>query len=308
MILSKKKVLVISVSWIGNTILQSPTINSILQDSRYEVDILFGNHWMAWVYKYNNKIKEKFILSDFLSIRGLFLLFIKLFSKRYDFSVACFPSKKIAFNLIPFICWIKNRCIHNYSNSFFTFSCLSNKKILASSHLHDVEQNLNLLVFLQIQAPQYPKLYFGISDNDKRFSLQFLHEHHLDTAEIIGIHPGAGPLSFKKWESYKYVHLIHDLNKRGFKIIVFWTPEELSPYTLLSDLYIFWWDINQVAALISCCKFFVSGDTWLMHIAATLGVEQVVIWKGTSFSRTAPRNQNAKIVFVKSSVQYNYPF
>lgn len=301
-----KKVLIISISGIWNTILQSPMINAILENPGYQVDILFWNRAMAWVYQYETKIKEKFILSDFLSIRGIFALWIKMLFKRYDYSVSCFPSRRVFFNIFPLLCFIKYRCVHSYKGFWFWF--LSNRRVSAHSELHDVEQNLNLLPPLDIEIPFNPKTYFWISVDDMDYALKFMTHYSLRKENVIGIHPGSGPLTFKRWESYKYKQLINKLISVWFKIILFGTWSEREDYRGLQEVYFFDWNINQTGALISCCRFFVSGDTGLMHIAAYFGIEQVVVWKWTSFSRTTPKNKNAKVIFVKSNSTYNYPF
>lgn len=261
---------------------------------------------MAWVYQYESKIKEKFILSDFLSIRGIFILWIKILFKRYDYSVSCFPSRRFFFNIFPLFCLIKYRCVHSYSGSWSWF--LSNKKVLARSELHDVEQNLNLLPLLDIEIPRNPKTYFWISVDDIDYASDFIKRHSLHSKNIVGVHPGSWPLIFKKWEPYKYKELISKLVGIWFQVILFGTWTEREPYKGLPGVYFFDWNINQTGALISCCRFFISGDTGLMHIAAYFGIEQVVIWKGTSFIRTAPMNKNSQVIFLKHDFSYSYPF
>ena len=306
----KIKVLVLSVSWIGNTILQSPMINAILNDSRYETDVLFANNSMAGVYAYNNSIKEKIVLTDFSGFYGKLRLLKKLYTKRYIFSIAGFPSHRISFHILPFILRIKNRCIHSYNwGNLLRLSFLSNRKIIANPVLHDVEQNLDLLYFLWISRPKFSNLYFWISDKDLVSAKSFIRTHKLNKEYIIGIHPGSGDLEFKRWGDEKYKALINILIQRGYQIVLFWSGKELNAYTEDNkNIFIFRGTINETGAMIKHCKFFVSGDTGLMHIAAFIGIEQVVIWKGTLLSRTKPVNRNAKIVYSNVPIIYQYPF
>lgn len=151
----KFKVSIMSVSGIWNTVMQSPMINSVLADSRYEVDILFGNKAMAWVYSDASLINKKIVLSDFIWFFGKLKLMCFLFSQRYDYSIASFPAHRIEFNILPFLLWIRNRCTHTFNWwSLQKMNFLSNYKILADPKIHDIEQNLNLLKFLDIKIPK----------------------------------------------------------------------------------------------------------------------------------------------------------
>lgn len=62
--MNKKKVLLISVSGIGNTILESPAINSFLNSNDYIVDILFKQSGSLAVYKFDNRPRNKYLLPE----------------------------------------------------------------------------------------------------------------------------------------------------------------------------------------------------------------------------------------------------
>jgi len=155
-----KKALIISVSGIGNTILQGPFIRSVLEDGRFEVDCLFGNQGMAQVFKGYPAMNNAFVLPGSFS-KSIYLI-ATLRKRRYDISLSCFPSNRPQFHLLPFL-------IHDYGKFNAAFSFLSNEKIKAQRGIHDVEQNLRLLVPLEIKrgGDVQKRLYFAISDQDE---------------------------------------------------------------------------------------------------------------------------------------------
>ena len=67
-------------------------------------------------------------------------------------------------------------------------------------------------------------------------------------------------------------------------------------------------EIWTTAALVRKCRFFISGDTALMHIAAVFNVWQKAYFMATNPSRTAPRNPNAVLVIENGCASYRYPF
>ncbi|PJZ67625.1 hypothetical protein CH371_06365 [Leptospira wolffii] len=96
--MERKRLLIISVSGIGNTILQSPFINAVLDSGLYETDVLFGNQSISSVYKINRIIRNIYVLpSSLLHVVGLLW---KLRKNRYEYCVNCFPSNRIEFAIL----------------------------------------------------------------------------------------------------------------------------------------------------------------------------------------------------------------
>ncbi len=305
----KKKLLIIAVSGIGNVILQSPTIDSILISWKYDVDILFGNQAMADVYADTTIIREKIILSEYPRIIEKIKLLWKLIRKKYDFSIALFPSHRIKFHILPILAGIQHRYSHRYNWWFFTRGTfLSNHTILADPSIHDIDQNLDLLTLIWIKKPSQIQLHFAQSEDNKKKAREFMSNFSLDKKRLIGIHPGSGDLEWKRWWDTKYLALIKELAKKGFQIVLCWNWKELINFVLKENIIIFQGTINETWALISQCRFFISWDTGLMHIAATQKIPQVAIWNWTNLNRTRPYNKNVKIVETTNKYQYNYPF
>ena len=298
-----KKALIISVSGIGNTILQGPFIRSVLEDGRFEVDCLFGNQGMAQVFKGYPAMNKAFVLPGSFS-NSIYLIAI-LRKRRYDISLSCFPSNRPQFHLLPFLIRAKKRLIHDYGKFNAAFSFLSNEKIKAQRGIHDVEQNLRLLVPLEIKrgGGVQKRLYFAISDQDEYKAENLLKKWGMKR-DILGIHAGSGPLQGKKWPLERFGQVARALIDKGYlqHVLVFGGPEEAAEKKRLQEMIkagkagrtnhgiarAVNASLGVTAAVIKRTSFFLSNDSGLMHVAAAVGTQVLGIFGPTDWHRTAP--------------------
>ncbi len=315
--LEKKKILIISVSGIGNTILQIPLIRSIAAQASYKVDILFGNEAMASLLMDEKGIDHRFVLPQ--SLIQKMALVRRLRQIRYCFSVACFPSNRSEFHLLPFVIGAKKRVIHSYPCCSSPFAFLSNVKIGAVQGLHDVQQNLNLLDGLGAEPH---KVHRGckveISQESKRAAADFLKSYGLTGTDLLGIHPGSGPIVGKRWPQEYFARTIERLVGKGHfsKALIFGGPEEnhlkkrLLKMSSPEKALIVDTPFQVTAALIAKCRFMLSNDSGLMHVAAAVETPVLGIFGPTDWTRTAPHGRNAH--FLKPSIVcapcLDYPF
>ncbi|MFB5649510.1 glycosyltransferase family 9 protein [Leptospira wolffii] len=303
--MEKKRVLIISVSGIGNTILQSPFINAVLDSDLYETDILFGNHAISSVYSTNRLIRNIYILPPSL-LQSIGLLW-KLRKNPYDYCVNCFPSNRVEFAILQAFVRARIRLSHRYAfGRLRTLACIYNKSVDALSGLHDVEQNLNLLAALELPKPEEVRVSYDLSESNIRFSDHF--KKSLDKRKkIIGIHPGSGPLEEKRWPMDRFLRVVESL-KPDFNIIVFGSRAETDPFIDIQGIRVCTGELSDVASVIGVCDFFLSADTGLMHVASVFGIQQFVLWGPTSFTRTRPWNPNV-VYFGRTDLDLlKYPF
>lgn len=291
-----KKVLVMSVSGIGNTILQSPLINTILKRD-FIVDILFKNKTVETVFRDDNRINKKYLIPK--TKKEQLKLILELRKNNYDYSIACFPSNRLEFNLFPFLIGVKKRVIHSYNiGNIKTLAFLSNYKIETDEKIHDVEQNLNLLKALDMDPEKEDKeLLFSLSKEDKSFVERWIKENKIKEKSIIGIHPGCKRnYEYRRWPKEHFVKLINILSDQKKKIFLFAGPDEIEETNWIYNnsnekdkiFLIENKSIGQVAALINKCKLFISTDSGLGHIANALKIHSFAIFGPAISSRTRP--------------------
>jgi len=312
-----RKVLIISVSGIGNTVLQSPLIEAILAQPDLETDILFGNEMMATVFQDHPRIHNSYLLP---TKKGhIFPWLMELRQRCYEISVSCFPSNRLPFHVLPILIGAKKRVIHSYRcGRLRTLSFLSNARVEAVEGIHDVQQNLRLLqtVCLVTQAPEKPT--FRINGTDEATADSFLKRERCGSGFLMGLHAGAGPIQGKKWPLERFALVVQELLRRfgpGHVLILGGPEEESQKRRLAAKIrgncaIVVNQGLGITAALMRHCHLLLSNDSGLMHIAAALGVRTLGIFGPTDWYRTAPYGPTAH--FINSSLPcapcLRYPF
>ena len=106
------------------------------------------------------------------------------------------------------------------------------------------------------------------------------------------------------------------IKKRNAKILIFGGPEEQAIknklHQSLPDNYSFVIDapLKEVAALIQKCKLFISNDSGLMNIAASVGTRVAAIFGPTNRTRTPPLGKTNLVITadIPCSPCLKYPF
>lgn len=311
---NKNRILFFSGSGIGNTILQTPTINMLLEKPDFKVDILFRTKAMSTVYKFDSRVNKTLVLPQGRKNRKTFL---KSFRGKYDSIVTLFPSNRPNYNKFPFRIGAPNRIIHGYpTNRFKTRSFLSNIKIDIDESLHDVYQNLNLLQPFNISIPEKPKVTFSTSTINKKYADDFLKSYKIKDKRIIGIHPGCNEgQTYKRWSLDNYLQVAHMFQDMDITPLFFFGPDDR---TIQEDFlsrprdfhYVEEPDLNNVACIIEKCNLFLSSDSGLGHIAVAMGTRSYAITGPAHPTRTSPFGGMGNVINAGLSCSpcLRYPF
>lgn len=304
------KILVILASGIGNSILFSPTLISLRKNyPNSQIDIF------AYKPQFAEPFKDSKIINNIYYYKG-FKTILSLKKQRYDISITAFPSNKWQFNLFAYLIKANKRITHKYKvGKLSTLSFLQNKKFPAQETLHDVEQNLNMLKLLNIKIPEKKYLYFNINLENEKFANDFIKTNNLKNKYLIGVHPGSGPLKFKKAPIKNFIELITQNRKKNKNsvILIFGGPEEEKIKQEVKELlkekaFIINSSLKNTAALIKRCNLFITNDSGLMHIASTSNKTKIIaLFNGTNPTRTRPYKNNAKTIILRPN-KLKYPF
>lgn len=236
--------------------------------------------------------------------KGRFLFLVEMFkyalrirSRRYDLIVNGFGGYGGGSWLSALLTWLMGgRYRIGYARA--PWNRLYTRSIVSAGEIHEVERNAALV---DLVAPGRTggelRVRFNIEESERRRAGGLLKEWGISDSDLlIGMHPGCGPLTFKRWDPARFAGLADRLaEKCGAKVIIFGGPEETdlarsiasrmtsSPVNAVGKT-----SLRQAAALIARCKVFVSNDTGLMHLAAAVGVSVVAIFGPTDYRRTAP--------------------
>ena len=322
----QEKVLILSFSGIGNGLMAVPFLNCLKEKiAPRAIDILCLNEPMVEAFNLTFEGAEVFCLTG-RRPADLFTI-LALRKRRYDLCITLFPSNKWQFDVIAFLSGAKRRISHQYPvNRLSAF--LQNVKIPANTALHDIQQNLNLLKALSFEPPQgSTPVNVKLGWADKKFARDFIEDHKLGGAFIVGVHPGAGSDyggqgwqgKFKRWGEENFAGLCDALiEEKNARVILFGGKSEAA---LKNEIYArarcrdkiipsYTATLFQAAALMAQCNLFISNDSGLMHLAAFSRVPTLGIFGPTNHNRTAPWGQ--KSFYLRAQTECSpclkYPF
>jgi ADP-heptose:LPS heptosyltransferase len=287
------KILVISLAGIGDTLFATPLLHELranLPDATVDVlvmwagskDLLDHNPHVNQVFQKNLIQAGKLEAVGFLR---------SLRKNHYDFSVNTHPQSRIHYRVASWLAGARTRISHEYECSGVLDRWLVNKAIPQDYSRHAVENNLALLALLGAN-PKLPahgyELY--LTDAEQAWAADLVATQNLSGRPLLGIHVGSGGtknLALRRWPLENYIELARRLrqSRPELGILFFGGPEESADHEKIQaqagGQNLFFpktQNLRQAAALVSKCAAFLSVDTALMHVAATMKVRgQVVI-------------------------------
>jgi len=174
---------------------------------------------------------------------------------------------------------------------------------------HNVQTNIKLVEkLLNKNFNEEPPLNFFLSREDELFALGFLNKMNIEDSDtVIGFHPGSAIFKnhiHRRWEPEKFAALARKLiESRNAKIFIFGGPdeEELKQKIggLINSKNVIAAEIDNLprsAAVIKRCNVFVTNDSGLMHVAASMGIKVVAIIGPTNPAYIHPWKTEHKIV------------
>ncbi len=164
------------------------------------------------------------------------------------------------------------------------------------SHESEVRRYLRLLEFLGMSS-QGEQLEFPLNADDEAALSNIAAAHDLDSGAYVCIHPGASVVE-RRWPPEYFVVVADNLAKRGLKVVLTGTTEEL-PLTRSIAQAMQAESINlagctslgALAVLLKKTRLLVCNDTGVSHLADALQVPSVVIFREFDIDRWAPLNR-----------------
>jgi heptosyltransferase-2 len=282
----KIRILILAGGGIGDILMTTPMFRAIKKyypHSYLAVGVLGDLNQQLLAF--NGNIDRIFAVDDkkFKGIIGMMRLVFFLKKSKYDY---CFHNHigigRKSF-LIPFLSGIKNRIGFNRENIVKKKGYKLLVKLLTQSVFYvygdkrRTEKNLELLKTI------------GIEHHDYSYELSIpLREKRGNTEGIVGIHPGSDQNGkIKRWDIKKFNLLAHQIVSRyGYRIRFYIGPQERELQGSIDDCEFF--EIvreNDIAGLVKNmaeCRFFISNDSGLAHLASALEIPTVVIYGPTT--------------------------
>ena len=212
----------------------------------------------------------------------------RLCIKKYCLYVGTIPSNTLSQLLLPWLAGIpfciKHKTPHTGSRDFdFLFQRLEP----IPDGRHRLECNLDLLKHIGINAVNIKPEIIIASETDKKVN-NLLQKKEFDKKKLtVGFHPGCNPqAAFKRWAPENYAKLIRYLQEQWHaQIILVGGKDEEEDVEKIESLltrkpfnFVGKADLHETAALIKHCRFFVSNDSGIMHLATAVDVPVFAIF------------------------------
>lgn len=234
---------------------------------------------------FNRNIDLNFAMDDkkFKGFTGTIRLLSFLRKSRYDYCFFNHIGAGRRFFIIPFLAGIKNRIGFNRKSIVRKKGYWILVKFLTQSFLYvyggkrRTEKNLELLKVT------------GIENHDYSYDLGFRPEvENNETVGIVGIHPGSDQNGkIKRWDIKKFNLLAHRIvSKYNYRVRFYIGPQEKELLGAVDDCESFEIagekDIPGLIRDMAQCRFFISNDSGLAHLASALEIPTIVIYGPTS--------------------------
>lgn len=276
MIKNLKNILIVRTDRIGDVVLSLPLAGLIKRHNLdCRVTFLVKNYTNSLV-RDHPYIDDVIVLKEKKGKVKLFDNVKTISTKKFDAAIVVYPT--FISSLIIFLSKIKNRVGTGYRWYSFFF----NKKVYDHrkfAEKHELEYNIGLLAKLAVnETVDYSTVKFDLNVNLKTVakveSILRLRNVDLDK-EIIIAHPGSGGSAIDL-PIDNFIELVKKLSASGLQVLVTGNKNEIEICNKLmatqdvrnvAGLF----NLEELTALISKSKIFISNSTGPLHIAAALG-------------------------------------
>jgi heptosyltransferase II len=285
------KILILALSGIGDALMFTPALRLMRQalpDARIDALVMYGG--VKDIYERNTDLNSVTHF-DFMK-KGLpaSIKFLSSFRKKYDASINVYPSNRKEYNVISYLVGAKKRAAVRYLRmDRQNLGSLNNVRITEDDTLHNVQENIRLVSkLLNMKFSEEPLLQFHLKEEDISFADRFLKTAGIAGDQFLtGFHPGCATLKNhekRRWEPEKFAALARRLIDIQSRIFIFGGPEEEDLKKEIASIadndavtVVNTDNLAQTAAIMKRCNLFVSNDSSLMHVAASLQLKTVAV-------------------------------
>lgn len=304
-----QKILIRSTNWIGDAVMTTPAVRSIRQNYPEAEITLLALPWVADVFSASPHIDKIFTYDRngrHNGIKGKFILAGDLRKEGYDAAILLQNAFEAAF--ITLLARIPVRAGYTTDGRglLLTHGVKKAKDIKLRHQVHYYQEMLQGLGL----RPGPDDLELHIGDEDIFWAANSINQYTSgQEATIIGINPGAAYGPAKCWPAEKYAALAEKIcQEQDTIVIVFGTRADRDAASQIQETVgspmkvvdlTGKTTLGQALGMISLCNVFVTNDSGLMHVAASLNVHTVAIFGSTDHIATGPYSKNASIVRIE---------
>ena len=279
------RILIVGVNWLGDSLLTTPVFKALKKKFPGSYIGVMVVERVREVFEGNPYINEVIVFDERGQHKGFFakLKFIKLLRKK-KFDTAFLIHRSFTRAFICFLAGIRLRIGYRRLKSFLI---LSKRIKLLASLLHRQDRYLYLFeksgIVIEDRSPS-----FFISESTRDKISKDLEQVKKEHAFLIGINPSAN-WELKRWPASYFANLADSL-VRDFKAVIIFVGTEAQRLVIEevrvkmnqnSFSFCGKTNLKELGALMQNLKLFISNDSGPAHLAASLGVNTVVIFGPT---------------------------
>jgi len=303
---NQPNILILSLSGIGNHLMQTPIFRSMKEawpESQLTVWVAPRN--TSTLAKANSDIdyviRAPIKRSSFGHLRQIF----KLRSNHFNSGLVLHPGQLWKSAIYLCLAGINQRIGHRYPHLGNPDSAMFlTESLPINPDLHDTEQNLQLLKPFSINPPPDLAPYYLTIPKSNSAQADHLLKNissPKDSPLLVGLHPGsAADYSWKRWPAENFSYIGKKIAKQhNAHILIFGNSSELKLMKGIRaniskhNSSIINNKLLTSAALIKNCSLFISNDSGLMHVASALDVPTIGLFGPTDEKRTGPRGKHS---------------
>ncbi len=289
---SVRKVLVVRLRSIGDTVLTTPSLfalRRLVPEAR--IDILLED-WVAPVLEGFEAVDDIITLAPrSASSRGRVAREIR--GRRYD----------VAYNLhggtTATLLTRATGAKHRVGYASYQFARLHNHRapspllLWGREKTHSVEQQLALLGWTGVPVTDRPPTRLAVTKEAAASVAEELRRAGVEGKALAVIHPAAA-FATKQWATDKFARVAEHISARGLAVVVITRSVEsgiakalkeasAAPVVTMTHL-----SLPQVTALATRARLFVGNDSGIAHMAAAVGLPSVVIFGSSNTTHWRP--------------------
>lgn len=315
---SVKNILVRATNWVGDVVMTLPALEVIKKYFSSSSITVLAKPWVLPLFENHPAVDQVISFNKgegtFTGLYEMIRTVRLIRKKRFDLAILFQNAFEAA--VLAFLGNVKYRVGYNTDGRGFllTHKVIRTEEVLK---VHQVDYYLGLTKAMCWMpdtpgyseedrsefGPHYPRLYVAREYTEKGRSL--IKSNGIDTSDfLIGLNPGAIFGGAKRWPSDRFAK-IGDwaAEKWGARVLVLGSRNETDICNSLCSSMTHRalnlcgrTSLGEAMGIIGLCRFFVTNDSGLMHIAAALGVPTLAIFGPTDHVATGPRGPAARII------------
>jgi len=298
------KILLRSANWVGDAVMTTPAIRAVRKNFPRAKITLLAKPWVIPVFHHNPHIDAVMPYDAAGRHKGVLgLLRLSRDLKKKDFDLAILFQNAFEAALLAFAAGIPRRLgFATDGRTALLTDRLYTYPQLKKGHLIDYYLGIVSGAGLDLDGRE---LELFISGHEQAWTEAFLAEVGLTPEEpIAGLNPGATFGTAKRWLPERFAELSRRLySEKGIRSLLFGGPGEVllgrqiaaqsegSAINLCGRT-----NLRKAMVLIDRCRFFITNDSGLMHVAAALNKPQLALIGPTDFVATGPSNRLSRLV------------